>query len=228
MLTSPSLLPALPETYGMSRSHFLALLDRYGQVVVKPSGGWGGDGVLFISRQRGGSYEIVDGRKKQQVLGAEEAYLQVAGKTKAKPHVVQRKIDLAAVGGRPFDVRVVVQRKQSSDWAVTGILAKIAGPGYRITNVERSRGRVVPLSAAILQSNIQGKSAGRIQAEVTRMGLQSAELFRQHYGVRKVGLDIGIDVSGKPWIIEANFKPADSLFRKLKDKSMYRKIVSLD
>jgi len=41
-----------------------------------------------------------------------------------------------------------------------------------------------------------------------------------------LGLDIGIDTSGKPWIIEANFTPAKSLFLKLKEKSMYHRIMS--
>lgn len=228
LLKSPGLISALPTTYRMSRAHFFAMLHRFGRIVVKPSGGWGGVGVLFISRKRSGAYEIVDGRRKHHVSGAEEAYLKVKSKTKGKPHVVQKKINLATVKGRPFDARVVVQRSKSSNWIVTGKLAKIAGPGYRITNTARSKGRVVSLTTAIRQSNIHGKPAGQIHADVKRIALKSAAQFRKFYGVRKVGLDIGVDRRGKSWIIEANFKPANSLFLKLKDKSMYRKIVSLD
>lgn len=228
LMKEPSLSAALPKTYRMDREHFLALLSRYGRVVVKPSSGSGGVGVLFVLKQHSGGYEIVDGRRKQFAHGPEEAYQIVRGKTKGRTHIVQRKISLATVGGRPFDARVVVQRKRSSDWVVTGKLAKIAGPGYRITNTARSKGRVVPLSTAIRQSNIHGKSADLIHAEVNRMALRSAVQFRKYYGIRKVGLDIGIDSRGKLWIIEGNFTPTNSLFLKLKDKAMYRKIVSFD
>jgi len=37
---------------------------------------------------------------------------------------------------------------------------------------------------------------------------------------------MGLDRNGRVWIIEANFKPMKRLFLKLKDKSMYRKIVA--
>jgi len=41
-----------------------------------------------------------------------------------------------------------------------------------------------------------------------------------------VGFDMGVDKSGNVWMIEANPKPALSLFKRLKDPSMYRQIVS--
>jgi len=43
--------------------------------------------------------------------------------------------------------------------------------------------------------------------------------------LRIVGFDIGVDRGGKPWIIEANFRPSKKLFKRLKDKTMYRRIM---
>jgi hypothetical protein len=153
-------------------------------------------------------------------------YTFIRKKTKGRQHIVQRKITLAKVNGRPFDVRVMIQKKKKSDWSVTGKLAKIAGPGYIITNVARSKGRVVPLSTAIHQSNIHGASSGRIERRIHQIALKSVHRLQKYYRIQTVGLDIGIDTKGKVWIIEANFTPNIFLFKRLKDKSMYRRILS--
>jgi hypothetical protein len=38
---------------------------------------------------------------------------------------------------------------------------------------------------------------------------------------------MGVDTTGKLWIIEENTGPGWALFRKLKDRSMYNKIKSI-
>lgn len=123
-------------------------------------------------------------------------------------------------------MRVMLQRNKNAEWALTGKLAKIAGAGYIITNVERSKGKVAPLSTAIRRSNIRGASVSGIQSRIDRIARHAAKRLQNYYGIYTVGLDVGIDTNGKVWIIEANFKPAKSLFRKLKDKTMYWRIVS--
>lgn len=222
----PELLPTLPDTRTLSRTRFGDFLDRYGEVIVKPTGGWGGAGVKSVSAVGGERYEVHSGKKRRTIRGLSSTYAYVRGGTSGRKLIVQRKIPLARVNGRPFDVRVMVQRKPGKDWTVTGKLAKIAGAGYIVTNVARSGGKVVSLSAAVRDSNISPAAREGLEQRIDRIALQAASQLRKYYRIDTVGLDIGIDAAGKIWIIEPNFTPSVSLFAKLKDKSAYRKILS--
>jgi hypothetical protein len=223
---APDLISALPKTRSMSKSHFLAFMKEYGGVVVKPSGGWGGVGVIAVSSGEEGNFTVHYDRKKTSIHGIESTYSFVKKKIRSAPHIVQRKISLAKVNGRPFDMRVMMQRKKGSGWVLTGKLAKIAGPGYMITNTARSHGRVVTVSTAIRKSNTGGASVSSIQNRIDRISLVAAKQLKKYYRwIDTIGLDVGVDNAGKVWIIEVNFMPAKSLFYKLKDKTMYRRII---
>ncbi len=222
------LVSSLPITRSMTEGNFNSMLARYKKIIVKPSGGKGGDGVMSISALENKKYRVHYGRTQRTLSDISKTYSFVKAQTKGRPHIVQRKIPLAKVNGRPFDVRVMVQRNRQSKWVITGKLAKIAGAGYIITNVARSKGRVSPLSTAIRNSNIRGISLRRIQGRINQTSLKAVKQIQKYYRIRTVGLDIGLDHKGKVWIIEANFAPARFLFRKLKDKSMYRRIIAYD
>lgn len=227
LATSPELKAVLPTTKKLSKSSFRGLLERYGHVIVKPSGGWGGDGVISVSATDGTSITIHHGKAKHTVRGLDAAYAYIQGKTKGATYLVQRYIPLAKVNARPFDIRVMVQKKPGSAWVVTGRLAKIAGSGYIITNIARSHGQVVPVWDAIRASNIYGvASSQQLIEEIDRVAIQSAKHLQKYYRIDTVGMDIGLDASGRVWIIEPNFKPDITLFRKLRDPSIYRKIKS--
>ncbi|MNC79431.1 hypothetical protein D3C75_1319120 [compost metagenome] len=43
--------------------------------------------------------------------------------------------------------------------------------------------------------------------------------------IRQIGVDVGLDRSLTPWVIEVNMKPDPYIFNQLKDKSMYRKVM---
>jgi hypothetical protein len=199
-------------------------LERYGKVIIKPSNSSGGSRVIQVSSAGSGRYEVHDGKRTSKVKGREAAYAYALRKTKGGKPIVQRRIALARVNGKPFDVRVMVQKKRNSSWTVTGTLAKIAGPGYIITNTARSNGKVVPVSTAIRRSGLQ--SGNRIEGKLESTAMKAVRQLHKYYPINTVGMDMAVDTKGKVWIIEANFKPAKSLFRKLKDKSAYRRILS--
>jgi D-alanine-D-alanine ligase-like ATP-grasp enzyme len=56
--------------------------------------------------------------------------------------------------------------------------------------------------------------------------MTAERLGSEYKTLRLIGLDMGIDEDGKPWIIEANFRPALSLFRKLHNQTYYNRIRS--
>lgn len=222
------LVTSLPNSRLMTKGNFHSMLTRYKRIIVKPSIGSNGVGVMSISYLNNNNYSIHYDNTKRRLIGISKTYAYIKKKTKGKKHMIQRKITLAKVNGRPFDIRVMVQRDKRSKWVITGKLAKIAGKGYMITNVARSKGRVSPLTTAIHKSNIPGISSNRIQKNIDRISMKAVHQCAKYYHINTVGLDIGLDEKGKVWIIEANFNPSRPLFRKLKDQSMYRRIMDFD
>jgi len=227
MARSAKLRSALPSYRTFSKTNLRRLLSRYHSVIIKPSYGYGGAGVIAVTSHGHDEYRIHSGKKVVSKTGFHAAYRYMRSRTRGKSHVVQRKINLAKVNNRPFDIRVMVQRNRRGRWVVTGKLAKVAGAGYIITNIRRSQGRVLPFQTAIRRSNIRSRDTRKITAGVHHISLHSAKHLQKYYAIRTVGLDIGLDPHGHVWIIEPNFHPDITLFRKLKDRSYYRTIRSL-
>jgi hypothetical protein len=227
MMKSSALRPHLPETHWMRSAALWKLLSKYGEVILKPAGSYGGSGVIRVRSLGSGQYEVHAEARKTLHAGKEALYVYLK-KRISKNYIVQKRISLAAVGSCPFDLRVMVQRHPGKqDWRVTGKLAKVAGKGYIITNVRRSHGRIVPVTSALKRAGITQRSTEAMLKDIDRVALRAAKQLRRYYPwLRTTGIDMGIDTQGRVWIIEANFAPMLGLFLKLKDKSMYKRIVA--
>ncbi|WP_284644460.1 YheC/YheD family protein [Paenibacillus silviterrae] len=217
----------LPKTMWLRESSLYSFLDRYGEVIVKPTGKWGGSGVMRVRKVEGWQYELQRDTKVQTFSSKESLYAYLRSKI-TKNYIVQQRISLATVQHRPFDLRVMVQRKRgSSTWKLTGKLAKVAGKGYIITNVARSGGKIVTVEHALQKAGITDRRLQDILSDIDRVAMLSAkQLYPRYRWVRAMGVDIGVDKSGHVWIIEVNYKPTLSLFNRLKDRTMYRTILA--
>ena len=223
---SSTLSGALPRTRLFSKRALYDFLDRYSKVIAKPAAGSGGAGVILVTGLGRSKYRIQRGAKRKTKHSKKSTYKYLRKKINSR-YLVQRGISLARVSGSLFDVRVMVQRKSGQPWVVTGMLAKVAGRGYIITNIKRSGGKVLPLSTALHRSNIRGASPAAVIARMRQVALLAAQRLSRYYTSQRVfGLDMGVDAKGRVWIIEANLRPDISLFLKLADKSMYRTIVA--
>jgi hypothetical protein len=212
----------------MTEASFNRLLDKYGRIVAKPFLKWGGQGIVFIAAQGNHRYSVKTDKKITVVTGKQAAWSYVRRRKASPSYIVQRYIPLAAANGRPFDIRVMVQRKKGAPWEVTGKLAKIAGRGWNVTNALRSHGSIVPVETALQRSSGTLLAAAKhIDAELDRVSLRIADrLSRSYPFLHTVGLDMGVDRAGNVWFIEATFTPMIGLFRKLKDRTMYRRIIA--
>lgn len=223
---SSELAAALPPTRTLNKENLSTYLSRYKSVILKPSFGSGGAGVIAVSTKDHHTYRVHSGRSVVYRTGMDSLYSAIRKKTRGRLYLVQRKLSLAKVGGRPFDIRVMVQRKRG-EWIVSGRLAKAAGAGYIITNLRLGRARVLPLRTALRRSNISGLDADELIHRIDRLSLRSVHQLNRYYRLRNVGLDISVDTQGRLWLIEPNFHPDLTMFRRLKDKSIYRRIRAL-
>lgn len=227
MVKSAFLRDYLPATRPFTPETLWEYVEDYQKVMLKPSGGGGGAGIIQLTNRGQNRYLVHAGSAKRVMEGRAQTVAYVKSLFRPKPYLLQPLIPLGKINGRPFDVRVMVQRTgKKSPWIVTGWVAKLAGPGFVVTNVARSRGKVLPLKTAIRLSNVTASE--NLQDEITEVALAAANALGKAYPtLRAIGLDMGIDIEGKPWIIEANFRPSLSLFRKLKDQTFYRRIIAM-
>lgn len=226
LLKSEKLSANLPETAWLSESTFWRMIDKYGEVIIKPTGSYGGNGVIRIRKKDESTYEIHDGAKKKSLTDKTQVSIYIKKKT-GKNNIVQQRIPLATVNGRPFDLRVMVQRRPHSPWQVTGKLAKVAGKGFIVTNIRMSSGKVVSVEYAIKHSALHAMRTSDLLSKLDKIALRSAALLGPSYPwVRTMGIDMAFDTEGKVWIIEVNFAPMLELFLKLKDKSIFHRIKS--
>lgn len=222
-----SLRSYVPETKLLNRYHFSKLLSRYGHVMVKPVWGSRGRGIFQVSRIGRNKYIVHYENIRVLVRGRTNTYHYIRRKIGNASYMVQRRITRPTINNRPFDMRVIIQRRtDSSVWAVTGKVIKVAGKGYIVSNNTRSKGTLLHFKPGIRQSSIWHLSASKLESHIDRISIRSAKRLSAFFpGHRMYGLDIALDPKGRIGIIEANLYPAMSHFRKLKDKTMYYRIT---
>jgi hypothetical protein len=207
----------LPETHLLTETDFWRMLNQFGAVIIKPSEGSQGYGVLKVTKLREDRFEIHTGNTKIFCERSGLAEFLDKEKYRRKIYIVQEKIPLATMDDRPIDIRVMVQRKEdSNEWNVTGKLVKVAARGYFITNVAPE---ILELNAAFEKSSLlEDVDFQAISDDLDIIAILTAYQLEEYYPNSQIfGLDIGITDVGKVYIIEANLKPSWSLFKKLKE-----------
>lgn len=210
----------LPETLLYTENAFWSMLERDKRVIVKPSTGRLGYGVLQVSDAGDNRYEYHIENQHVTESGKEQIahFLSNDYACKNNRCIVQQAIPLAKIDGCPFDIRVMVQRKRfGSPWEVTGKAVKVAMDGYIVTNASKM---ILPFEQAM-----KAASLSHVAEEVVDHVALSAARHLRRWKVNKLGLDIGIDETGNAWIIEVNVRPSIGIFTFLEDKEIYKRMI---
>ncbi|WHY02038.1 YheC/YheD family protein [Neobacillus sp. DY30] len=211
----------LPDTQYLTKSSLNIMLEKYNQIMVKPCFGFQGRGIIQLSSLSDEVFVLHIERSKTFINVKENIYDYLKENhfpRKRQRYIVQQFIPLATINNNPFDVRVMVQRKKDSlEWVVTGKLAKVAANNFVVTNVAKA---LLPVEVAIEKSLVNNEKIKDIVAELEEVSLLIAQQLTKSYTNKRVyGIDLGIDTEGKVWIIEANLRPAVSMFKLLNDGS---------
>lgn len=220
------LMPYIPKTEIATIHTFFDFIQTYKQILLKPCLGQWGIGVAQVTKLKEGLFEIHIEKTKRLIEGEKTIidYIQTHYLSK-ESYIIQKRVDLPLIDACIFDSRVMVQRENlDSKWEITAKVAKIATSNYIVSNVAKS---VIPLEEALQQSTLRYKSK-KIQFTIDKVCLMCAHLLGAHHvGIRNIGIDIGFDKHGHIWLFETNLVPDFSLFKRLKDKSIYKKIVQI-
>lgn len=213
----------VPATRTFSRRRLFAMLERYRMVYVKPDRGSLGVGVMRVDKIKGG-YRYQNGTRIYACPTFQSLYRALRRMIGGERYLIQRGISALRRGGCPFDFRIMIQRNTAKSWICTGIAGRVAHPRKIVSN--GSQGGTIYSADALLRP-IAGRTATvRIQRKMKQLAkLTSAQFSRSYSAMNELGLDIAVDRSLKPWILEVNTRPDPCPFTKLDDKSAIRRIV---
>nr|WP_281394001.1 YheC/YheD family protein [Texcoconibacillus texcoconensis] len=218
--------PYLPATVPFSIETMWDFISQYGEVIIKPSVSRWGKNIYRLSHVENEKYEVQIENSTITIDGKDETTKYFSTKIGNIAYMIQRHIPLAKINGRPFDIRVMVQRrKESYLWVVTAMIAKVAGDGYIVTNLREGR-TLLHVYDAIQQSTLNIDDIDALISEMNSVVIMGAEQLAKTYPLPRIyGFDMAIDIHGRIGIIEGNLEPALSHFSKLADKKMYNTIV---
>ncbi|BCJ86929.1 hypothetical protein skT53_19140 [Effusibacillus dendaii] len=201
------------------------MMKRYPTLFIKPDKGSLGKGIVRLKRYKNRKIKISwDLRHRKVKKSSVWKELQKILKPK-RTYLIQQGLKLAKYKNRPVDIRVYMQ-KPKSKWHISGKVVRVAAAGKFVTNYSQG-GRPKSLKT-VLRSIYKNRprKVKRTIRSIDKISTTAAKVLNRKFPrIRQLGIDIAVDTEGRIWIIEANKNPGFMLFKKLKDKTMYRRIV---
>lgn len=185
-----------------------------GAAFLKPVGGCQGRRVAVCTIAPGGKLRI-RGRKADNEpfdlapASESEALNRLRRWIGDRAYLMQAWLDLTGSDGSPFDIRALVQKDGRRRWKLTGLAARIGLPGSVTANLH---GGATAAPADEWLAVLYGKAQAGLLSEQIRSACRLIvhQLERDCGHFCELGLDFGVDTTGKLWFLEANAKPGRS------------------
>lgn len=196
-----------------SAATLTAMLKNHDSLYLKPEKGKAGKGIMRL-RYRPDTLlpfrlQIQSGKKNTTYKAAsvERLWARIGRAKGTSRYIVQQAIGLAGYQGRPFDLRVLLQKNGRGAWAVTGIGARLAGARSITTHVPR--GGSIEDPSTMLEGTFGTEQAGDILKNVSTTALLVARQIERASGfmLGEMSMDLGVDEQGGVWFFEANSRP---------------------
>ncbi|MBD0381552.1 YheC/YheD family endospore coat-associated protein [Paenibacillus sedimenti] len=210
--------PHLPGTYPATLNNLKTMMDAYDSLIIKPTNSSVGRGVMKMDRIQTGWKLIYPQSMKisnkiwRSVQFNHKLPLVLQKKLRSRAYMIQQRLPLATFDGRPFDLRISVQRGAGGEWGITGIVAKVASRKLFLTNV--AQGGEVRTLSEILAAEYPMLDPTIVYQQISDFSLRVANhLCKELPQLADIGLDIGITKDGFPLFIECNGKDQRYSFR---------------
>jgi len=218
----------IPETKPLGRVEDIEyMLTKYQGVMLKPVDGMKGSGIIEVIKSKQGLTCRHMGREGQETISINDAaeilkLLDNLGQRK-RPYIIQAVIHRMKYNKQPFEFRVMTVKNGNDEWAVPAIFTKIADPEQFLTNISAGANMI------FFQDLLDGLgeklpySKKEFVNLLSSLSIKTASVLEKSYGpLGKLGLDIIVGDSGKPWLIEANGNPGLMLRKSLQEYPEWR------
>ncbi|MBL0388500.1 YheC/YheD family protein [Tumebacillus sp. ITR2] len=188
-------------------------LYRHSDVYMKPIHGSLGIGILRLKRRPEGQVQYQMKKKGgalvQGTAGSISEFLKkFAPRLRKGPYLIQETLRLKTWQGRPFDIRLLLQKDGTGKWNRTKTFCRIAQDGDITSNL--STGGDALAVKAVLKDILPGdKAVNRVMRELSQIAEDVPAVLEATVEgtLGELGLDLGLDENGKIWVIEINSKP---------------------
>ncbi|MBE3554689.1 MAG: YheC/YheD family protein [Thermicanus sp.] len=205
----------LPPTYHFKSEKTLReALSLETPLYIKPTDGKAGEGIFYVEPVRGNKEETryllrsTDGEDRSaEAVGYSEMWRHLAPLIIGRSYLIQKAIPRLTFAGRPFDLRVLVQKGEKGKWGVTGIGVRLAGLDRITTHVPQG-GSILSLEEA-LSLYFTRNERKREYRNIEEVSLRLAQSIDEGYGfvLGEMSMDLGLSPDKKIWFFEANAKP---------------------
>lgn len=225
LLKDPYFQKYVPLTLPFNQKNLSSMLDDYTSVFFKPINGSGGKNIIRI-RKTDKDYQSQLNTTKTSYSSTTQLYRDLKRFAGSRSYLLQKGIRLAKSKGKPFDIRVMVQKTSLGNWVSTALFTKVGKPNKVATNYNQG-GTIGTFSKTMNGADFSTIFTPQLESELKRLGIAVGKNFdRHHKGFQELGLDVAVDSKGKPWILEVNTRPQIYPLKALKDQSLYNKILS--
>lgn len=202
----------LPDSVKYSRRQLESAMSKSTSLFIKPTNSSIGNGIIKVSSHANGAWKIYGVSRKPKLVSRKRAIAYIEKIIRKQTYMIQEAIPLATYKGRPYDLRVSVQRGENGQWQITGVIGKVAASGRHVTNV--AKGGTVKRIEELFKAS--GFDAAHLTQELHQVSLAIA----RHLGnslphMADLGLDVGVDKSGNIKLIEVNGRDQRYGFRKV-------------
>jgi glutathione synthase/RimK-type ligase-like ATP-grasp enzyme len=207
---SPALSPHLPETV-QGFSSLEKMLTLHQDVFIKGINGSKGRYIMRIQKRDDGYHMHQNSFSTENPLTFptyHALFKQLMAWCNSSSYLVQETIPFLTVKEQPLDFRFLCHQNRNGDWELISSVARIAAREQFVANVDQGGRIEKPLQ--VLQTFFPPQKSVGIMKEMKELCINSSKLLADslegHFA--ELGIDVGIDERGKPWLIEINSKPS--------------------
>ncbi len=128
--------------------------------------------------------------------------------------------------GRPYDLRMLIQKNERGEWVTTGMAIRTGKP-HTLTSNLHGGGRAERAVPFLLRHFRRDQVEGILKKIRWLAAVVPPHIERHHGRLLELGLDVGIDTDGRVWLLEVNSKPGRSVFILTGQKDVYRRATLL-
>ncbi|WP_163251909.1 YheC/YheD family protein [Neobacillus thermocopriae] len=207
------LLDSIPDTKLFSKENLLEFAQKYETVFIKPIHGSQGKNIIKLTKERDDLFSIQTSispppANSRQIFTLDQLYQQIKSLQQNRICIVQQGIHFLPYQSRPLDFRVLVHKDLKHRWKITSIVARVGAEDEFVSNM--ARGGITMRPHVVFQESMTRKKSMETIKKIKKLAIETAEgISKNTSGITgELGIDIGVDKEGNPWIIEVNSKPS--------------------
>lgn len=209
LLKDPLMQPTLPHSLPAKSTTIKSMLRQHGDLVLKPCSGSIGKGIMRLRRGKSHDYftyskssPSANGWRTARISKGKLPTL-LLKRISSKPFLAQQRIPLAEYDGRPYDIRVTVQRGLYGNWEISGMFARTSPARTFVSNI--AQGGSVYNVQKLFSHSFPGIPPERLVERTTNFAIQTATSLTRHMPYSAdFGIDVAVTQKGELFFIEAN------------------------